>query len=80
MSLRYNFPKCFENKHNVGPKGMIGNVFEVDAQLVGHDGLDVISVGVGRLRQQFVFVTIANGCEVGDAGSNVKYVHLLLSI
>ena len=56
---------------------MMGDVFEIDAQLVGHEDLDVVFVGVGCLCQQLVLVAVAYRRHIGDARTHVQDVQLL---
>lgn len=59
---------------------MVGDVFEVDAELVLHDSVAVELLGVGGLLQQLVLVAVADGGHIGDAGTDVQDVQLLRGV
>lgn len=50
---------------------------EIDAQFVGHDLMDVGVLGIGRLREEIVFVAVLDGGFVGDAWPDAEHLSLL---
>lgn len=73
-------PECLKNQSNIEEERMTFYIFEIKAQFILHNYLDIIFVGVVRLFQQFVLVTITDGCHIGYARSDIENVHLLGSI
>lgn len=73
-------PECLKNQSNIEEERMAFNVFEIKAQFILHNYLDIIFIGVVRLFQQLVFVTITDGCHIGYTRSDIENVHLLGSI
>lgn len=76
----YNFLESFEDQPKIEPERMPGDIFEIDSQLVLHDDLHIILVGVGNLRQQFVLVAVADRGHVRNARTNVQHVQLFRSV
>ena len=72
--------ECHEDDSDVLEEGMVGDVFEVDAELVLHDSVAVELLGVGGLLQQLVLVAVADGGHIGDAGTDVQDVQLLRGV
>lgn len=72
--------ECHEDDFDVLEEGMVGDVFEVDAELVLHDSVAVELLGVGGLLQQLVLVAVADGGHICDAGADVQDVQLLRGV
>ena len=51
LSFGNYFPNRFKNQFHIKPKGMFGNILQIDFQFVRHDDLDIKRFRVFRLRQ-----------------------------
>lgn len=59
---------------------MVGNVLEVDAELVLHHYVAVVLLGVGGLLQKLVLVAVADGSHVSDAGTDIQDMQLFRGV
>ena len=59
---------------------MVGNVLEVDAELVLHHYVAVVLLGVGGLLQKLVLVAVADGGHVGDTGADIQDTQLFRGV
>ena len=76
----HNGLKGHEDDFKVFDERMVGNVLEVDAELVLHHYIAVVLLGVGGLLQKFVLVAVADGSHVSDAGTDIQDVHLFRGV
>ena len=68
----HNGLKSHEDDFKVFDERVVGNVLEVDAELVLHHYVAVVLLGVGGLLQKFVLVAVADGGHVGDTGTDIQ--------
>ena len=59
---------------------MVGDIFEIDAELVLHHHVAVVLLGVRGLLQKLVLVAVADGGHVGDTGTDIQDMQLLGSV
>ena len=59
---------------------MVGDILEIDAELVLHHHFAVVLLGVRGLLQKLVLVAVADGSHVGDAGTDIQDMQLLGSV
>ena len=66
-----------EDHLNVLEEGIVVEIVEVDADLVGEDYLVVVFLGVGLLCKQLLLVAVFEGGGTGDAGTQFQDVAVL---
>lgn len=76
----HNSLKSHEDNLKVFDERMVGNVLEVDAELVLHHYVAVVLLGVGGLFQKLILIAVADGGHVGDTGADIQDAHLFRGV
>ena len=72
----HNGFKSHEDNLKVFDERMVGNVLEVNAELVLHHDVTVVLLVVGGLLQKLILVAVADGGHVGDTGADIQDAQL----
>ena len=78
--LRHNGLKGHEDDFKVFDERMVGNVLEVNAELVLHNYVAVVLLGIGGLLQKLILVAVADGGHVGDTGADIQDAQLFRGV
>lgn len=76
----HNGFKSHEDNLKVFDERMVGNVLEVNAELVLHHDVTVVLLGVGGLLQKLILVAVADGGHVGDTGADIQDAQLFRGV
>lgn len=60
---------CADDHLDVLDEGVMMEVVEIDADLVGEDDFVVVALGVRLLGEEIFLITVLQGCRPGDAGT-----------
>ena len=59
---------------------MAADIFEIDAELVGHDDLYVVILWVVSLGKEIILIAILDRSHIGDARTHIEDMHLLARV